>query len=558
MAIDFETIKKIDANGINVGMIRDSTGNILWRKKYDKLSLGTKHWIDEGAWDYSQIRLYSPQNVFTGSNVAANNYFWYNDRVDMFTPVNIDAKLFVTWYENAPQLSNTSLLDALPVTCTASAAVQFNYPVYCPGVKELGRIENQDSKFQGAANDSTACVMYGDNKHTLSYITQEDAVEVWNKYFALDRIQSTKPTDGLTDYIGCSVMPKINVGSGQNGYSVLFTLHMYSSTRSNQSAVSFFIVDNTEDSAKKTPRLITLSTGENQQTVILHSSSEVNFDILNSNSYANSSFSYAGGGKFTTISGIGTEYFTLKLTDASVKSFHLVANSDASGEIANDNYGTASSCSYCTISFKRLAAQYTGLRIHYRQDSESSFDYGIFSKINKPLCPYPIADSTITSGNRKIFNGYGSEVVQHSCKNESGDNNVVAYDISSLDLNTPYRINVKYIKDASYDGGHDTLAITKIEFVEDVYYSFSYDATNSNYCLTVGNTSSTDIPFEWLYIYIDCSSEVYTLADAPQIRYTIPAGDEYTLPLTHEPMLEQSGRIFCIFKCNGQYHTIYQ
>ena len=507
MAIDFETIKKIDANGTNVGMIQDSAGNILWRKKYDKLSLGTKHWIDESAWEYSQIRLYSPQNVVTGSNVASSNYFWYNDRVDMFTPVNIDAKLFVTWYENAPQLSNTSLLDTQSVTCTASSAVQFNYPVYCPGVKELGRIENQDSKFQGAANDSTACVMYGDNKHTLSYITQEDAVEVWNEYFALDRIQSTKPSS-YTNYIGCSVMPKINVGSGQNGYSVLFTLHMYSSTRSNQSAVSFFIVDNTEDSAKKTPRLITLSARENQRTVMLHSSSEVNFDILNSNSYANSSFSYVGGGKFTTISGVGTNYFTLKLTDASVKYFHLAANGDGSGEIVNDNYGIASSCSYCTISFTRPAAQYTKLRIHYRQYSENHFDYGIFSKINKWLCPYPVADSTTTSGNRKIFTGYGSEVVEHSCRDEDGDN-IITYNISSLDLNAPYCINVKYIKDASQDESHDELAITKIEFVEDVEYDFHYDTAENYYTLTVRNNSSKDITLGFLYVYIEGSSESY-------------------------------------------------
>lgn len=63
MAVDFENIKKIDANGVNVGMIRDSTGNILWRKKYDKLSIGTKRWIDEGEWEYRQMKLYSPQNV---------------------------------------------------------------------------------------------------------------------------------------------------------------------------------------------------------------------------------------------------------------------------------------------------------------------------------------------------------------------------------------------------------------------------------------------------------------------------------------------------------------
>ena len=63
MAVDFENIKKIDANGVNVGMIRDSAGNILWRKKYDKLSLGTKDWIDYDYWEYSQTKLYSPQNV---------------------------------------------------------------------------------------------------------------------------------------------------------------------------------------------------------------------------------------------------------------------------------------------------------------------------------------------------------------------------------------------------------------------------------------------------------------------------------------------------------------
>ena len=416
----------------------------------------------------------------------------------MFTPVNIDAKLVVTWYENAPQLSNTSLLDALPVTYTytASSVIHFNYPVYCPGAKELGRIENQDSKFQGAANDSTACVMYGDDKHTLSSIVQEDAVEVWNYYWALNRVESTKPS--LNDYIECSVVPTtISVGTTHHTvYGVTFILHMYN-TRSNPSAVSFFIVDNTESSTTKTPRLITLSTRENQQTVRLFSSSKINFDILKSNSYANSSFSYVGGGKFVTISAVGTQYFTLDLTDtdASVKSFHLSANSDGSGLIVNDNYGTASSCSYCTIPFKRPAAQYTKLRIHYIQDSEQNYDYGIFSKINKWLCPYPVADSTNTSDNKKIFTGYGSEVVEHSCKGESGEN-VITYSISSLDLNTLHCINVKYIKDASYDGGHDEFAITKIEFVEDVEYDFHYDTAENYYTLTVNNHGSADAHFE--------------------------------------------------------------
>lgn len=548
MALDFETLKKIEAGDINVGMIQNSAGDILWRKKYDELSIGTKQWIDEDVWEYSQMKLFSPQNVVTGSSVAANNYFWYNDRVDIFTPVNINAKLVVTWYENVPQLNNTSLLDAQSVTYTASTAVHFSYPVYCPGVKELGRIENQDSKFQGAANDSTACVMYGENQRWSS-VVQGDTVEIWNEYRTLTGIQSTVPSSYL-DYIECFATV-IFSGNLKVGTKVTFTLHM-NNKHSNPSAVSFFIVDNTEDSTTKTPRLITLSTKENQQTVKLYSSHEINFDILNCNSYANSSFSYVGGGKFTTVSEYGKKlYFTLELTDTSVKYFKL----NASGEIVNDNQGVASSCSYCTIPFKRPAAQYTGLRIHYAQDSENHFDYGIFSKINKWLCPYPVEDSTTTSGNRKIFTGYGSEVVQHSCKDEKWDK-VITYDISSLDLNTLYCINVKYIKDYSGNTGTDTFKITKIEFVEDVDYDFHYDTTDNYYTLTVNNYSSTDVSFEWLYVYIGGSSEDYTQPD--EDGGVIPAGGSYDFRLHMDPIPEQSGRIFCIFKCNGQYHTIYQ
>lgn len=550
MALDFETLKKIEAGDINVGMIQNSAGDILWRKKYDELSIGTKQWIAEGAWEYRRMQLYPPQNVVTGSNNSLNNYFWYNDRVDVFTPVNVDVRLVVAWYENTPQLNNTSLLDTQSITYTASTAVHFSYPVYCPGVKEIGRIENQDSKFQGAANDSTACVMYGENEYWPS-VVQGDTVEIWNEYRALTGIQSTVPSSYL-DYIECFATV-IYSGKLKVGTKVTFTLHMHN-TQSNPSAVSFFIVDNTEDSTQRTPRLITLSTKENQQTVKLYSSHEINFDILNCNSYANSSFSYVGGGKFTTVSKVGTKlYFTLELTDTSVKYFKL----NASGEIVNGNQGVASSCSYCTIPFKRPAAQYTGLRIHYTQDSENHFDYGIFSKINKWLCPYPVEDSTTTSGNRKIFTGYGSEVVQHSCKDEKWDK-VITYDISSLDLNTLYCINVKYIKDYSGNNGTDTFKITKIEFVEDVDYDFHYGINDTRYVLTVSNYGSTDVSFEWLYVYIEGSSEDFTLADVPEIRHTIPAGGNYVFYLTHDPMPQQDGRIFCIFKCNGQYHTIYQ
>ena len=146
MAVDFENIKKIDANGVNVGMIRDSAGNILWRKKYDKLHIGLAEQYDVDVWNWKAVTEYAPNNVITGGRVAANNYFWYNDRVDIFEPVNINARLVVSWYENTPQLNDTSLLLQQAVTYTASDTASFKYPIHASGIlRELGRIENQNS-----------------------------------------------------------------------------------------------------------------------------------------------------------------------------------------------------------------------------------------------------------------------------------------------------------------------------------------------------------------------------------------------------------------------------
>ena len=159
MAIDFETIKKIDAGGTNVGMIQDSAGNILWRKKYDKLSIGL---TDSKAGKWSEIANYAPNNVMTGTNIAENNYFRYNDRVDIFEPINLNAKLVVSWPSVGAysRLAEISLLESQATTYSASSAVNFNYPVHTPGiVRELGEVTYQTyGRYGGTANDTTACV----------------------------------------------------------------------------------------------------------------------------------------------------------------------------------------------------------------------------------------------------------------------------------------------------------------------------------------------------------------------------------------------------------------
>lgn len=176
------------------------------------------------------------------------------------------------------------------------------------------------------------------------------------------------------------------------------------------------------------------------------------------------------------------------------------------------NTKLASSYSYCNIVFNRPDAKYTGLRITYSQDSENDFDYGIFSEIDKQLCPANVLDSTSTKtttiGNKKIYTGYGSEVVKRYCKGESGTN-TITYNISELEPGTLHSICVKYIKDGSYDEGQDTFKITKIEFLEDVDYYFHYDTAASYYTLTVKNNSSKDVTVGFLHVYIEGSSESY-------------------------------------------------
>lgn len=551
MELDFETLKKIEAGNINVGMIQNSAGDILWRKKYDKLNIGLAEQYDEDAWKWKGAVQYTPNNVITGTNTAANNYFWYNDRVDIFEPINIqNARLVVSWYENTPQTNNTSLLLSQAATYTASTAMSFDRPIHAPGIlRELGRIEFQNSFYHNAATDEMACVS---SDITLEHPEinwssvlegSTNMVNIQNGFPVFQsRTTATSMPSSSPSYVRCKI------AKTTAGYSFTFTLH---AAADNWRFVSFFVVDNMLGTNVRSPRLITLFPGSrNGQTI---ESTGLNLDVLQVGTYISSSGSYVNGSKFTSLTSQRTVYLTLTSSSAG-KRFYM----NASGEIYNSNTEVASSYSYCNIFFKRPSTRFKGLRITYSQDSERNYDYGVFSNIDNQLCPAHVLDSTTTSGLKKIYTGYGSEVVKHSCKGESGTK-TISYNISHLDTTSQHSICVKYIKDSSGNTGTDTFKITKIEFVEDLDYDFHYSTTDNLYVLTVNNYGSTDAQFEWLYIYIEGSSQDYTLENVDEPSGTITGeGGSYDFWLTADSILQQSGRIFCIFKCNGQYHTIYQ
>lgn len=332
-------------------------------------------------------------------------------------------------------------------------------------------------------------------------------------------------------------------------YSCVFYLHI---AATDWQCVSFFVVDNSRPLGSYNPMLITLSPANRELRIA--PATDLNWSILQVGTYVSSTGSFINGSKVMTIKSTGTKYLTLK---ASTAGYYF--NQNSSGEIYNSNTKVTSSFSYCNILFKRPSTKYTGLRITYSQDSEKNYDYGIFSTLDYQLCPCNVLDSTTTSNNgtsiKEIYTGYGSEAVKHSCKGESGTK-TVTYNISTLDPGTLHSICVKYIKDSSGNTGTDTFKITKIEFVEDVEYDFHYDAAAGYYTLTVKNNSSKDVTASLLHVYIEGSSEVYT--DPDERRSNVPAGGSHDFRLHSDPIPEQSGRIFCIFYCNGQYHTIYQ
>ena len=94
MALDFNTIKKIEAGSTNVGMIQNSAGDILWRKAYKECSLGFRAVDASGA-----VQPWKPYFSTTFNAFASNDYFHYGDSVGLFRSLDGTQNMVVSWYD---------------------------------------------------------------------------------------------------------------------------------------------------------------------------------------------------------------------------------------------------------------------------------------------------------------------------------------------------------------------------------------------------------------------------------------------------------------------------
>ena len=557
MALDFETLKKIEAGGVNVGMIQNSAGDILWRKKYKECSLGLGT-----IYDTTEPYAWRPYFSSTFNALLNNAYFHYGDRVDLFQSLDGTKNTVVSWYgdrnANNPE-QYVSFLKTAAVSDTAKTTVvaAVSRHIAAAGLlKEYGKIENQTriSNYSGYATDDKACLVA--RTETSDTATTPNAT-AWgtlmpqfgatatfcNRYYNFGAISaSTTSANQLTVN-----MVSTGVSGGKEWFKATITAKC-----TTLPAVAF-----SWKSSDGSKGVITLKNGEST-TFTFNSDSTSTINIYQPSCYINSSGSIVGttsSSAFTisksSMSYIGsTVYIPLTAVYPAKGSTNYGFLLDASGNITNSNQKVASSFCYCTMAFQRPDKRFTKLRITYTQSSEVNYDYGQFSKIDKMLCAYYVGDNSST--------GFGTDVVQHSCKGENSTERVVTYDISSLTPGTDHIINFKYHKDSSGDTGTDTFKISKIEFLENCEYSFAYDNIKQTYGLTVQNTGSTAVTFNWYWFYIEGSEEDYISSDIGDLSATIPAANTVTMWLTDAAIPEQSGMIAGMFSCNGAFHLFVQ
>ena len=548
MELDFETLKKVEAGGANIGIIQNSAGDILWRKKYKECSLGLSSSVD-ASW--------SPYFSSTFNALANNTYFHYGDRVDLFQSLDGTKNTVVSWYDNRNAKNPeqyVSFLRTAAVTDTAHTTVTsaFSRHIATQGIlAEYGKIEKQTNydNYSGYATDDKACIKARTGRGTATSEAWDRLMPQFgtkatfsNRYYNFGEVSaSTTSANQLT-----IEMVSTGVSGGKEWFKATIT-----ATCSALPVVAF-----SWKSSDGSKGVITLKNGEST-TLTFNSDSNSSIDIYQPSSYINSSGSIIGpttSSAFTisktSMSYIGhTVHIALTAVYPTKNSTNYGFLLDADGNITNSNQKVASSFCYCTMLFQRPDKRFTKLRITYTQSSEVNYDFGQFSKIDKMLCAHYVPDNSSS--------GFGANL-EHSCKGENSTERFITYDISSLTPGTNHVINFKYHKDSSANNGTDTFKISKIEFLENCEYSFAYDSVKQTYGLTVQNFGSTAVTFNWYWFYIDGSAEDYVSSGIDTLSSTIPAGSTTTMWLTKVAIPQQSGMIAGLFSCNGAFHLFLQ
>ena len=560
MAIDFETITKIDAGGTNVGMIQDSAGNILWRKKYKECSLGL------GTYDHSEDDPFAWRPYFssTFSALLDNDYFHYGDRVDLFQSLDGTKNAVVSWYNgnnvNVPE-RYVSFLKTAVVGYDAKTTVvaSFSRNIAAQGLlAEYGKIENQTriNNYDGYATDDKACLVADT---VLNDYEVEPPVTAWDNYMLtagpkatfynqyynfVGNASTSAPSGSTTDTLKVS-LTRTTYDAPTSSYIYTITITANCKTLP---AVAFSY--KTSDSTSATT--VTL-TGNSSRSFTVKGNKVLNF--YGQSCYVKSDGHVTGTNTSPFLSVdlnqyAGTTYYihlTAVYPSKNSKNYGFLM--DANGNITNSNQKVASSFCYCMMKFQRPSTRFTKLRITYTQSSDRGYDYGQFSKIDEMLCAYQVSDA---SGAGFWHNR------QYSCQSKTSDS--ITYDISSLEVDTDHVINFKYHKDGSGDTGTDTFQISKIEFLEDCEYSFGYDDDIQAYGLSVYNSDTVAVNFKWLWFYIDGSSEDYLSGGISQsnLTATIPPGGSTTMWLTEDAIPQQSGMKAGLFECNGALHLFIQ
>lgn len=576
MALDFDTIKKIDAGGINVGMIQNSAGDILWRKKYDKLEVEyvtafvDPHSGETVAYGCEPYGAVTPSNLLM-PNYAPYKYFWYGDKVKIITDITGKYRQMVTWSDDndspnrfAGSLFTLSLVNTYPISYSSfTNRANMSRTIWFPGVSlDLGSITQQTAynNYGGRATDSVACVVGGstfsdgDYNETapgdIEYLargkTTDNAcvMKIRNGYFVFNgSAQTSKPSGNYVEV----VTSKPNYPPA-DAYQAIFTLRgnfLY--------PVAFFaVVRNTYP-----------STSENYELVVLNApGSQVSLTCYGTNSYIEVRDTTDG---YSEISANPNNY-KLRINKQALSLTHnwylpLVQkipywsstsyyfNQNSTGEVYTTDMTSKSYFAYAFFAFTMPNKKFKKLRVTYNAvHSSSRVNTAIFSKINCPLCP----NNNVETNSNEI--GFGPKAFAHRVT-VTGNGLKYDYDLSSYKEGDQLYFVVKYVHKTT--GYKDDFRITDIKFIGDYEFSpIAYNPSTSYYEFTVKNNKTTGASFKWINLYIEGSEEDYTYPLDDE-GLTIAAGQTRTIQAPDEMIGQQSGRVFGLFKLDGQEYTLW-